>query len=95
MDSGGQHGLRFVLLRHTHRSQRRPYPFVEAGEETPNTGVEAVKAEPGCSREGHSRVGRCRVLRLNVRSLVGYPTIPHSVGDPPSASHVCCSCQMN
>jgi len=25
MDIGGQHGQRFVLLRHTHRPQRRPY----------------------------------------------------------------------
>ena len=27
LDIGGQHGRRFVLLRHTHRSQRRPYPI--------------------------------------------------------------------
>ena len=25
LDIGGQHGRRFVLLRHTHRPQRRPY----------------------------------------------------------------------
>jgi len=27
LDIGGQHGRRFVLLRHTHRSQRRPCPI--------------------------------------------------------------------
>ena len=27
LDIGGQHGRRFVLLRHTHRPQRRPYPI--------------------------------------------------------------------
>jgi len=26
LDIGGQHGRRFVFLRHTHRPQRRPYP---------------------------------------------------------------------
>jgi len=25
LDIGGQHGRRFVLLRHTHRPQRKPY----------------------------------------------------------------------
>jgi len=28
LDIGGQHGRWFVLLRHTHRPQRRPYPTV-------------------------------------------------------------------
>jgi len=27
LDIGGQHGRRFVLLRHTHRPQRRPCPI--------------------------------------------------------------------
>ena len=27
LDIGGRHGRRFVLLRHTHRPQRRPYPI--------------------------------------------------------------------
>jgi len=27
LDIGGQHGWRFVLLRHTHRPQRRPHPI--------------------------------------------------------------------
>ena len=42
MDSGGQHGRRFVLLRHTHRPHRKPYP------------AEAVKPDPGSSCERHS-----------------------------------------
>ena len=29
-------------------------PFVQAGYETSDTGVEAVKPDPGSSREGHS-----------------------------------------
>ena len=62
MDIGGQHGRRFVLLRHTHRPQRRPYPvctsrignvryrsFVQAREETSDT------ADLRCSWESHSR----------------------------------------
>jgi len=48
LDSGG-HGRRFVLLRHTHRPQRRPYPFVQTGAEMSNTGAEAVKPDPGSS----------------------------------------------
>ena len=27
LDIGGQHGRRLILLRHTHRPQRRPYPI--------------------------------------------------------------------
>jgi len=30
-------------------------PFVQAGAEKSDTGVEAVKPNPGCSWEGHSR----------------------------------------
>ena len=33
-------------------------PFVQAGAETPNTGVEVVKPDPGFSWEGHS----CRAV---------------------------------
>ena len=32
-------------------------PFVQAGAETPNTGVEAVEPDTGSSWEGHSGVG--------------------------------------
>ena len=57
MDIGGQHGRRFVHLRHTHRPQRKPYPIctVQAGAETSDTGAQAVKSDPSCSWEGHSR----------------------------------------
>ena len=41
MDIGGQHGRRFVLLRHTRRPQKRP--FVQTGAETSDTGAGAVK----------------------------------------------------
>jgi len=44
----------FVLLRHTHKPQRRPYPSVQAGAETPDTSAEAVKLDPGSSWEVHS-----------------------------------------
>ena len=74
LDIGGQHGRRFVFLRHTHRPQRRHTPFVHAGVETPHTGAEAVKPDPSSSWEGHSgRVGAgvgdenaesCGVVRL-------------------------------
>ena len=61
LDIGGQHGRRFVFLRHTHRPQRRTHSIVQAGAETPDTGAEAVKPDPGASWDGHSRGGcRCR-----------------------------------
>ena len=43
LDIGGQHCRRFVFLRHTHTSQRRPYPFLQAGAETSDNGAEAVE----------------------------------------------------
>jgi len=73
LNIGGQCGRRCVLLHHTHRPQRKPYPFVQAGAETSGTGAEAVKPDPGFSWEGHSeRVGAgvgdesaefCKVVR--------------------------------
>ena len=42
LDIEGRHGRRFVLLRHTHRLQRRPYSFVQAEAETSDTGAEVV-----------------------------------------------------
>ena len=52
----GEHGPWFILLRHTHRPQRRPYPIcsLQAGAETSETGAEAVAPDPGSSWEGHS-----------------------------------------
>jgi len=70
LDIGG-HGRRFVHLRHTHRPQRKPYPIctVQAEAETSDTGAQAVKSDPSCSREGHSR-GWVAVLGIKMRSLV-------------------------
>jgi len=60
LDIGGQHGRRFVLLLQIHRPKRRPYRTVEARAETPDTGAEAVKPDPGSSWGGHSGgVGAC------------------------------------
>jgi len=44
---GGQHGRRFVFLRHTHRPQRRPYPFIQAGEETLDTNWQQLQQLAG------------------------------------------------
>ena len=45
-------------------------PFVQAGAETPFTGAEAVKPDPGSFWEGHSR-GWVLVSGMKMRSLVG------------------------
>jgi len=55
--------------------------FVQAGAETPDTGAEAVKPDPGQWMP---------VSEMKMRS----PTTPHSIGDPPTAPHVCFYCQM-
>ena len=63
-------------------------PFVQAGAETSNNGAESVKPDPGSSWEGHSG-------SVVVAGVWDCPPTPHSIGDPPSAPHVCCCCQMN
>jgi len=57
LDIGGQHGRRFVHLRHTHRPQSKPHPIctVQAGVETSYTGAQVVKSDTSCSCEGHSK----------------------------------------
>jgi len=52
-------------------------PFVQAGVETPDTGAEAIKPDPGSSRESHSgRVGastrKCLRGLNNLRSTADY-----------------------
>jgi len=47
LDIGGQHGRRFVLLRH----RGGHTPFVQAGVETSNTGAETVTPDPCSSWE--------------------------------------------
>ena len=44
--------------------------FVQAGAETPDTGAEAVKPDPGPSWDDHSG-GWVTVLGMQIRSLVG------------------------
>jgi len=66
-------------------------PFVQTGTETPDTGVEEVKPNPGSSWEGCSGGMDAGVGDENVEVS---PT-PHSIGDPPIAPHVCCCCQMD
>jgi len=70
-------------------------PFVQAGAETSDTIAEAVKPYPGLSWEGYSGGVGTGVGDENAESLGGYPPTPHSFGDPPTAPHVCCCCQMN
>jgi len=69
-------------------------PCVQVGVETSDTNAEAVKPDPGSSWEGHS-VGCVTVSGIKMRVLWGCPPTAHSVGDPPSAPHVCCCCQKN
>ena len=66
-------------------------PFVQTGAETPDTGAEAVKSDP----RWVTPEGWVPVSGMKVWSFVGCPTTPHSVDNPPTASHVCCCFQMN
>jgi len=98
LDIGGQHGRRFVLLRHTHKPQKGPYtPFVQTGAETSDgTCAEAVKVGSKLFLGGPFQEGgcRCRGWKCGVCSGVR-PNTPHSTGDPPSALHVCYCCQRS
>ena len=69
-------------------------PFVQAEAATSDTGAEAVKPDPGSSWEGHSG-GGCRCQGWKCGVLWGCPSTPHSIGDPPTAPHECCCCQIN
>ena len=91
MDSGGQHGRRFVHLHHTHRPQKKS--FVQTRAETPDTGAEAVKPDPASSWEGRS--GWMGASIGNENALGECPPTPHSIDDPVSAPHVCCCCQID
>ena len=70
-------------------------PFVQTGAETSDTGVEAVKPDPGFSWEGHSGVVGALCREWKCGGVRGCPPTLHSIGDPPTASHVCCCCQKN
>jgi len=93
-DIGGQHGRRFVLLRHTHRLQRRPYPICTSRRGNVRHRCGGGWAGPSLFLGGSFREGGCRCLELKCGVLWGCPSTPHSIGDPPTAPHVCC-CQMN
>jgi len=72
LDIGEQHGWRFVLS-HTYRPQRRPYPFVQVGAQTPDTGAEAVEPDTSCSWEDHSGVEGAGVGDENAEELPRLP----------------------
>jgi len=74
LDIGRRHGRRFVLQRHTHRPQRRPYPIC-----TSRSG--GVMPDPGSSWECHSVCVCIRCLELMCRVLCSCP---------PTAPHICC-----
>ena len=97
LDIGGQHGRRFVLLRHTHRPQRRSYSMFQAGAQTPNTGADCGGSWVGprlfLGRSFRDRGCQCRGWKCGV--LWGCPPTPHPIGGPPTAPHVCCCCLMN
>ena len=58
LNIGVQHGRLFVLLRNTHRPQKKPYPICTTRSGEWNTGAEAGKTDPCSSLKGHSgRVG--------------------------------------
>jgi len=71
LDIGGQHGRRFVFLRHTNRRQRRPYPICARRSWNVRHQYGGGYADPHRSWEGHSNGGRMPVSGMKVRSLVG------------------------
>jgi len=54
LDNGGQHGRRYVLLRHTHMLQRKPYLICTSRSGSVRPGAEAVKLDSRCFWEGLS-----------------------------------------
>ena len=75
----GERGRRLVL-RHTHMSQRRPYPLAQTGAETSDSGAKAVKPDPRCSWESRSgrvsaRVGNESTESRKVVQLFRLPTV--------------------
>jgi len=69
-------------------------PFVQAGAEKSDTRAEAVSRTQALL----GRVipgGWVRCLGWKCGVLWGCPSTPHSIGDLPTALHVCCCCQIN
>ena len=94
LDVGGQHGRLFVLLRHTHRPQKGTIPHLFKKERKRPTPVRRRlsrnQALLGRVIPGGGR--RCRWWKCWV--WWSCPSTPHSVGNLPTAPHVCCCCQM-
>jgi len=67
LDIGRQHGRRFVLLRHTHRSQRRTYPHLYKQERKRPTSASRTHAVLGSVIPR----GWVPVSMTKVRNLVG------------------------
>jgi len=70
-------------------------PFVQTGVETPDSGTEAVKTGTKLFFGGSLPLGGCPCRGCKYGVLWGCPLTPHSIGDPPSAPHVYCCCQVN
>jgi len=94
LDTGGRHGRRFVLLRHTHRPQRRPYRICTSRSGNVRHRCEGGQVGPRLFLGESFRVCVYRYLELKCRVLWGCPLTPRSIDDPPTAPHVCC-CQRS
>ena len=95
LDIGGQHGRRFVLLRHTHRLHRPPYPICTNRGGNVRHRCEGGWARPRLFLGTSFREGGYRCLDLKCGVLWDCLPTPHSIDDPPTAPHVCCCCQKN
>ena len=95
LDIEGQHGRRFVLLRHTRRPQRRPYPIRTSRSGNVRHGCGGGWTGPRLFLVGSFREGGRRCCGWKYGVLWVCPPTPHPIGDPPSAPHVCCCCQIN
>ena len=95
LDIGGQHGGRFVLLRHTHRPPMGPYPVCTSRSGNVRHRFGDGWAGPRlCLGRKVIPVGGCWCRVWKCRVLWGCPSTLHSIGNPPTAPHVWC-CQIN
>jgi len=67
-------------------------PYVQARAETSDTGAEVVKPDPALP--GRVILEGAGVGDENEETCGVVHPSPHSIGDLPTASHVCCSCQI-
>ena len=82
LDIEGQHGRRFVLLCHTHRPQRIPYPICTSRSGNVRHRCGGGWAGPTLFMEGWFQEGQC--WRQGRKYGVPWcsPTTPRSIGDP-------------